>query len=848
MKNFNRRRNSSCRFNITRIALPAVLALCAAVLVPAAAVSALVRNVLRIPASQRNSFYPCNRAPLLPEAVLRLPYGAVAVHGWVHNMLGIESHGMEGRMDEVKSGRDVVDGPADWCNYNKTAWTHRGSMSANGWEELPYWLRGYVPMAYLLKNKRMMADAAHWIHGIMSTQLPDGYFGPLRLKTAHHGLPSLWPNQIMLEVLQEYYSDTGDSRVLKLETRYFHYLAKLPPKVFSLGWGAVRWSEGIHDIYWLYNRTGDKALLKLVKTINAHSADWTAGVASYHGVNFGEGFREPAEYYELSHNKRDLRDTRNDWKIMFGLYGQVAGGGYGADENARFGYFGPRQGIETCAIVENMLSDEILTRISGNPFWADRCDRLAMNMLPAAATANMKALHYLTAPNQIQLDPGNKHPDIDDSGTMFSYSAGPVYRCCEHNFSQGWPYYNESVWLATSDDGLLANFYSNSDVTAKVGSGQTVHLIESTRYPFGQNVRFSVTTSQSAKFPLYVRVPDWCRGASVQINGRPVAVKAAPCSYLRINRTWKNGDIVNLTLPMHVTVHRWTSNPQARNAVSITYGPLAFSLKIKEKWKMYPGVSLWPHWAVYPASPWNYGLLLNSHNPASEFKVIRKAGPVPLQPWTQKTVPIALRVKARQIPAWKINKFGMIGRIHESPVISTQPTRTVTLIPMGAARLRVSMFPVIGSGPDAHHWRAHRKAVASASWCNPGDSIPAMIDGITPTSSADVENVPRFTWWPHEGTREWAQLTFSKIRNVSQCSVYWFDDQAVHGNCRTPESWKLYYRQNGHWVPVSNPSGYGNKINRYNVVRFTPVATGALRMVVELKPHHSGGIMQWKVH
>lgn len=237
MKNFNRRRNSSCRFNITRIALPAVLALCAAVLVPAAAVSALVRNVLRIPASQRNSFYPCNRAPLLPEAVLRLPYGAVAVHGWVHNMLVIESHGMEGRMDEVKNGRDVVDGPADWCNYNKTAWTHRGSMSANGWEELPYWLRGYVPMAYLLKNKRMMADAAHWIHGIMSTQLPDGYFGPLRLKTAHHGLPSLWPNQIMLEVLQEYYSDTGDSRVLKLETRYFHYLAKLPPQGIQPGLG-----------------------------------------------------------------------------------------------------------------------------------------------------------------------------------------------------------------------------------------------------------------------------------------------------------------------------------------------------------------------------------------------------------------------------------------------------------------------------------------------------------------------------------------------------------------------------------------------------------------------------------
>ena len=123
-----------------------------------------------------------------------------------------------------------------------------------------------------------------------------------------------------------------------------------------------------------------------------------------------------------------------------------------------------------------------------------------------------------------------------------------------------------------------------------------------------------------------------------------------------------------------------------------------------------------------------------------------------------------------------------------------------------------------------------------------------MIDGLTPTSSADVENLPRFTWWPHEGTREWAQLTFAKVKSVSQCRVYWFDDKAVHGGCRTPQNWKLYYRRSGRWVPVHNRGRYGTAINTYNVVRFTPVTTGALRLVVQLKPHFSGGIMQWKVN
>ncbi|NNM87237.1 MAG: transcriptional initiation protein Tat, partial [Phycisphaerae bacterium] len=726
------------------------------------------RDVALMPTSRRNSYYICNRAPLLPSAVLRLPYGAVKVGGWVHNMLVIESHGMEGHMDQVKNGNDVVDGPANWCNYDKTAWTHPGSMSTNGWEELPYWLRGYVPMAFLLKNKRMMADATHWVKGVMSTEQSDGYFGPARLKTIHNGLPDLWPDQIMLEVLQEYYDATGDKRVLALETRYFHYLETLPPHLFNLGWAAVRWSEGIHDIYWLYNRTGDKSLLKLVRTINAHSLKWTVGATVYHGVNFGEGFREPAEYYQLSHNPRDLQTTRNDWKTVFSVYGQVPGGGYGADEVTRIGYYGPRQGIETCAVVENMRSDDVLTGISGNPFWADRCDRLAMNTLPAAATSTMGALHYLTAPNQIQLDPGNKAPDVNDSGTEFSYSAGPVYRCCEHNFSQGWPYYNEFVWLGTSDDGLLANFYSDSSVRAKVGSrGQTVRISESTRYPFGQTVKFIIKARHSTRFPLYVRVPDWCVGAVAEINSKPLMVRATPCSYLRITRRWKTGDVLSLTLHMHVLVHRWTSNPQARDAVSVSYGPLAFSLKIREKWTMYPGVSLWPHWSVYPASPWNYGLLLNPKNPAASFAVVRKAGSVPGQPWTQATVPLELKVRARQIPGWKINKLGMIGQIHESPVVSHQPTHTITLIPMGAARLRVSMFPVIGAGASAHRWRVHPPAaIAQASWCDPGDSVAAMVDGITPGTSADLD-VPRFTWFPHRGTREWAQLTFSRGRAVS---------------------------------------------------------------------------------
>ena len=105
--------------------------------------------------------------------------------------------------------------------------------------------------------------------------------------------------------------------------------------------------------------------------------------------------------------------------------------------------------------VEMMHSDEMLVRITGNPKWADRAEEIAFNSLPCAMTPDLKGLHYLTAPNQIQLDRADKSPMVQNRGDMFSYNPHQ-YRCCQHNVAFGWPYFVESLWMATGDDGLAA--------------------------------------------------------------------------------------------------------------------------------------------------------------------------------------------------------------------------------------------------------------------------------------------------------------------------------------------------------------------------------------------------------
>jgi DUF1680 family protein len=129
-------------------------------------------------------------------------------------------------------------------------------------------------------------------------------------------------------------------------------------------------------------------------------------------------------------------------------------------------------------------------------------------------TADEKALHYVTCANQIQLDRDNKSPEIQNGGTMVSYSPYEVYRCCQHNVSHGWPYYAEELWLATPDNGLCASLYAACEVSAKAGDAAAVKITEETDYPFRDTVKFTIETANPAKFPLYLRVPRWCDSAS----------------------------------------------------------------------------------------------------------------------------------------------------------------------------------------------------------------------------------------------------------------------------------------------------------------------------------------------
>ncbi|MFJ6674886.1 beta-L-arabinofuranosidase domain-containing protein [Actinosynnema sp. NPDC091369] len=263
-------------------------------------------------------------------------------------------------------------------------------------------------------------------------------------------------------------------RVDRALTRFFAFTARQPDAVFSDGWGATRWGDAMDVVLWLYNRTGDTALLDLTRRIHRLSADWTGGLPSLHNVNIAQGFREPAQFSVLSGDDAHRAASYRNYDTVMARYGQFPGGGFAGDENARPGYGDPRQGFETCGVVEYMGSHELLTRLTGDAVWADRTEDLAFNLLPAALDPSGRVAHYVTPANAVRLDDAPKRRRQFQNGfAMLAYKPGvDQYRCCPHNYGQGWPYVVEEMWLATDDGGVAAALYGPSAVT---GEGRPRH-------------------------------------------------------------------------------------------------------------------------------------------------------------------------------------------------------------------------------------------------------------------------------------------------------------------------------------------------------------------------------------
>jgi hypothetical protein len=305
---------------------------------------------------------------------------------------------------------------------------------------------------------------------------------------------------------------------------------------------------------------------------------------------------------------------------------------------------------------------------------------------------------YFQQANQVMLSRHDRNFDVNHNGTDIVYGLLTGYPCCTSNMHQGWPKFTQSLWFATADKGLAALVYSASEVKAKVADGREVIFKETTQYPFDETIRFSLTMHNAGvSFPLHLRIPAWCTQAAIRVNGETVqSLKGGQIVILQ--RNWKNGDVVELYLPMHIFKNDWYEK-----SISVERGPIVYALKIGEAVKQVintkdPDAYGKSYEEVLPTTPWNYGLpFVPDQQFADSFTVQQNKRFTPF-PWTPGQSPIQLLTKGRQIPNWTLyndmagpQPYSLIYNERTKP----QPEKTITLIPYGCTRLRISEFPVL---------------------------------------------------------------------------------------------------------------------------------------------------------
>lgn len=101
------------------------------------------------------SQYTANRAPLAASRLVELPFGAVKPEGWLRRQLQLQADGFHGHLTEISG----------FLKKEKNAWLDRQGTGEHGWEEVPYWLKGFIGCAYLLENRQMIDEAGVWIEG-----------------------------------------------------------------------------------------------------------------------------------------------------------------------------------------------------------------------------------------------------------------------------------------------------------------------------------------------------------------------------------------------------------------------------------------------------------------------------------------------------------------------------------------------------------------------------------------------------------------------------------------------------------------------------------------------------------
>lgn len=586
--------------------------------------------------------------------------------GWIKQQLQLQARGLCGNLDKV------------WPDVRDSAWI---GGKREGWERVPYWLDGFIPLAYLLEDGDMIARARKYIDAIVAAQQPDGWICPC--KQEERAAYDTWAVQLISKVLTVYYECSGDERIPAVVhgvmKNYYDLLRSGQIRLFD--WGKFRWFETFIAIDFLYSRSPEPWLKELGQILKDQGADYRTFTESWkrplnfwqwhtHIVNIAMMLKYEAVSCELL--GEEYADQIRPLHDILERYNGTPVGGFTGDEC--LAGLSPIHGTELCAVVEQMYSYEWLFAVTGDPFWAERLELLAFNALPATVSDDMWSHQYDQLSNQIacQKFPGKSFFRTNSSESHL-FGLEPNYGCCTANFGQGWPKLALFAWLHRDQTIISALPVPSRLRTA----GKSIRL--ETEYPFGTAFRYTVDCETA--FTLQIRIPSFAK--NVRLDGGAA-----------------EGEILSIDIcPGHREIRvEFDAEPvleeRPHGLHTVRWGSLVFSVPISTETKMLEyerdGVERkFPYcdYELIPTSDWNYAWC------GRELTVEKRSGDG--VPFSSAAPRVTVRTKVQKIP-WGLEDGydTLCAKVPETAKPIGQPEQ-IALYPYGCAKLRMTELPLV---------------------------------------------------------------------------------------------------------------------------------------------------------
>jgi uncharacterized protein len=283
-----------------------------------------------------------------------------------------------------------------------------------------------------------------------------------------------------------------------------------------------------------------------------------------HAYSHVNAFSSAMQAYITLGSEKHLRAAKNGFEMLRTTQ-SFATGGWGPDE--AFGE--PERGqlgdslksthasFETpCGSYGHFKITRYLLRVTKDSRYGDSMERVLYNTILGAWPIQADGTSFY-------------YSDYATSGKKVWY--GQKWPCCSGTFPQLAADYHISTYLRAAD-GVYVNLFTPSRLQWS-NEGGRYGLTQQTAYPFDNKVEIQVSGSQAKEYTVYVRIPAWAApDPVVSVNGNRVSEAVEPGSFAALRRTWKDGDRIEIELPMPLRLEAVDANHP--EYVALLQGPL----------------------------------------------------------------------------------------------------------------------------------------------------------------------------------------------------------------------------------------------------------------------------------